>query len=302
MSRFIRLFVLMLATITTLVLVAPDAEARRMGGGKSFGKSSGSLFNRTPAQKPTQGASSGAPNGAAAAAGGARRGGMMGPIAGLAAGLGIAALASALGFGEELANLITIALLVVGGLFLVRFLMSRFGPKAPASGGLQPAGAGARAPALNRDMGQPAAGGAPMAAMGGGAATAATIDAGPDVPAGFDVDGFLRQAKVQFVRLQAVYDAGDLKDLREFTTPEMFAELKLEIGERGDTPNQTDVVTLNADLVGVTSQPDEHVAAVRFHGMIRESEGAAAEPFDEIWTLTKPLAGGGWTLAGIEQA
>ena len=71
MSRFIRLFVLMLATITTLVLVAPDAEARRMGGGKSFGKSSGSLFNRTPAQKPTQSASSGAPNGASAAAGGA---------------------------------------------------------------------------------------------------------------------------------------------------------------------------------------------------------------------------------------
>ena len=107
---------------------------------------------------------------------------------------------------------------------------------------------------------------------------------------------------MQFVRLQAVYDSANLADLREFTTPQMFAELKLEIDERGASPNQTDVVTLDAELLGVRSEAGEHLAAVRFTGMIRESADAVAEAFDEVWTLSKPVSGGGWVLAGIQQS
>ena len=261
-----------------------------------MGKSFGSL-NRSappPARQqaaPAQGAQS------AAAAGG--RGGLMGPIAGLAAGLGIAALASAMGFGEELANLITILLIVVAGVFVVRLIASRLAPRSPTPA-TATAGAGAGGgSAMAREATQ-AFGSAP----GPGAAVSGSASAPvrADVPEGFDVDGFLRQAKVQFVRLQAVYDAGDLSDLREFTTPEMFAELKLEINERRGAANQTDVVTLDAELLGVRSEADEHLAAVRFTGRIRESENAPAEPFDEVWTLTKSVAGGGWVLAGIEQS
>jgi predicted lipid-binding transport protein (Tim44 family) len=44
------------------------------------------------------------------------------------------------------------------------------------------------------------------------------------------------------------------------------------------------------------------MASVRFYGVIREGVGANAQPFDEIWNLTKPSVGaGGWVLAGIQQ-
>ncbi|MBE0593114.1 MAG: Tim44 domain-containing protein, partial [Gemmatimonadales bacterium] len=122
------------------------------------------------------------------------------------------------------------------------------------------------------------------------------------VPADFDVDGFVHQAKVQFIRLQAVFDARDLKDLREFTSPEVFAELKLQIEQAGGAAQRTDVVQLDAELLGIETTPTEYIASVRYTGMMREEAGQAAEPFEEIWNLAKPAQGaGGWILAGIQQ-
>jgi predicted lipid-binding transport protein (Tim44 family) len=56
------------------------------------------------------------------------------------------------------------------------------------------------------------------------------------VPAGFDTEAFLRHAKASFIRMQAAWDRSDVNDLREFTTPEVFAELQLQIQERGGNP------------------------------------------------------------------
>ncbi|MGZ3240432.1 MAG: Tim44 domain-containing protein, partial [Burkholderiaceae bacterium] len=122
------------------------------------------------------------------------------------------------------------------------------------------------------------------------------------VPADFDVPAFLRNAKTYFIRLQASWDKADIKDIREFTTPEMFAELKMQLQERGTSPNVTDVVTLGAELMGVEMVNDDYLASVKFSGMIKESETAEAAPFDEIWNMSKPTSGqGGWVLAGIQQ-
>ena len=82
----------------------------------------------------------------------------------------------------------------------------------------------------------------------------------------------------------------------------MFAELRMQIQERGASPNHTDVVTLDAQLLGIENSGDDHLASVKFSGMIREADNAPAEPFAEVWNLTKPASGqGGWTLAGIQQ-
>jgi predicted lipid-binding transport protein (Tim44 family) len=122
------------------------------------------------------------------------------------------------------------------------------------------------------------------------------------VPADFDVPSFLRNAKTYFIRLQAAWDRGDINDIREFTTPEMFAELKLQLQERGPSKSHTDVVSLDADLLGVEVVDGHYLASVRFSGMIKEDENAPAEPFTEVWNLTKPVSGeGGWVLAGIQQ-
>ncbi|WP_247364106.1 Tim44 domain-containing protein, partial [Ralstonia pseudosolanacearum] len=122
------------------------------------------------------------------------------------------------------------------------------------------------------------------------------------VPADFDTQAFLRNAKVYFVRLQAAWDAGNLNDIREFTTPEMFAEIKMDLTDRGTVPNKTDVVSVEAELLGIETHPTEYLASVRFSGMIREETSAPAQPFAEVWNLTKPTQGsGGWVLAGIQQ-
>jgi len=118
------------------------------------------------------------------------------------------------------------------------------------------------------------------------------------VPAGFDMTGFLRTAKMQFIRLQAANDSGRIDEIRDFTTPEMFEELRAEI--RGG--QQTDVVALNADLLELAQEKERFWASVRFSGTVREEQGADAVGFEEVWNLVKPADGSsGWLLAGIQQ-
>lgn len=98
------------------------------------------------------------------------------------------------------------------------------------------------------------------------------------IPVDFDVPAFLRAAKSYYIRMQAAWDKADIHDIHEFTTPEMFAEMKLQLQERGPGPNITDVVSLDAELLGIETLNNEYMASVKFSGMIRESEGAPAEP------------------------
>lgn len=288
MKHWQRFLMMVAAGVTAFVMAVPEADARRMGGGRSFGKQSDIVRQRNaPAQPPAGQAARQQPPGGAAAAGGNR---WLGPLGGLAAGLGLAWLASSLGLSEEFGTIILVGLMLALGLMLYRRLVaSQRGPSMQ----------GANGPMLRERMAAH-----PMATPGGGAAApAGAVAHGPiGVPADFDIDGFVHQAKVQFIRLQAVFDAGDLKDLREFTSPEVFAELKLQLDEAGGAAQRTDVVQLEAELLGIETTPTEYIASVRYTGMLREQADQAAEPFQEVWNLAKPVDGsGGWVLAGIQQ-
>ena len=119
--------------------------------------------------------------------------------------------------------------------------------------------------------------------------------------ADFDQDAFLMNAKKYFVRLQEAWDRGDLSQLQEFATQQMFDELKQDLQARSGV-NRTEVLTLEAELLGVETANDSYLASVRFSGMIREQSDSVAESFVEVWNLTKPVSGsGGWVLAGIQQ-
>jgi len=280
------------ASVIGLGFGMSEAEAKRIGGGKSSGMQRDSNVMKrdaAPAQNAAAKPAQAAPGAAAAQPAGASR--WLGPVAGLAAGLGLAALFSHLGLGEELASFVMILLLVAAAVFVFRLLTRR---RAPQSQSLQYAG---NTPAPMQF--EAPSGGGTTAATAAGAALPSVAGS---IPAGFDVDGFLRQAKLNFLRLQAANDARNIEDIRNFTTPEMFAEIKLEIEERGGAAQQTDVVTLNADLLDVSEEQGQYVASVRFHGAIREAEGGAAEAFDEAWHLAKPSDGSrGWVIAGIQQ-
>jgi len=290
-------FVLMAAALVLgATLTISDAEAaKRLGGGGSTGMQRQSVApnnanQAAPTQAPRQAA---APATAGQPAAQPKRS-WMGPLAGLAAGLGLAALASHFGFGEELANFMMIALLAVVVIAAIGFFMRK---KAAAQGhqGMQYAGAGA-------GYGQASPPPQDFTPAGGSyASPAAAPVAMASIPADFDVEGFVRNAKVNFIRLQAANDAGNLDDIREFTSPEMFAEFKMAIAERKGAAQTTDVAQLNAEVVDVTEESSRYIVSVRFTGLIGE-DGQAPQPFDEIWHMTKPTDGSrGWVIAGIQQ-
>jgi len=137
-----------------------------------------------------------------------------------------------------------------------------------------------------------------VASLNGHAAATPTTSI---LPSGFDAEAFVRQAKVNFLRLQAANDAGNLDDIREFTSPEMYAEIKLDIDERHGATQRTEVVTLNADVLEASEEGHRQIVSVRFHGMLRE-DSEQATPFDETWHLSRPAdASRGWVVAGIQQ-
>lgn len=283
------LFAVFLALLSVGLTVG-SAEAARLGGGKSSGMQRQAVAPKpaTPAQAtPT------APGAPAAAPAAAPKRNWMGPLAGLAAGLGIAALLSHFGMGEGMANFLMIALLAMAAFFVFKMIFRRKQQAAPGADPLQYAAAGG--PGL-----APAPGNQGFSAAM--PAAAAGVETTQRIPAGFDADGFLRIAKLNFIRLQAANDAKNYDDIREFVSPEMFAEIKMQISERGAAAQETDVVTLNAELLEVVTEGQQHIASVRFSGMIREEAGAAAAPFDEVWNLTKQIDGSkGWTISGIQQ-
>ena len=278
-----------------------DAEARRLGGGSSAGMQRSLPARTPPAAAPAQPAQAAptAPATAGAAPAAAPTRSWPGPIAGLAAGLGLAALMSHLGLGAEFGNIIMLVLLGFVAFVAIRLLMNRFGRRAAPGAMTGPNGlqfAGATPPAGNASwtLAPPAA--APLALA------PAAIGASSSLPAGFDAAAFERIAKMIFIRMQTANDGADLNDLRAFTTPEMFAAVKLELQERGSVAQTTDVVRIDAEVLEVATEPQRQLVSVRFHGLIREQKDGAAEPFDEVWHLVKPADGSReWAIAGIQQ-
>lgn len=295
--------------VLTLGVQVPEVEAKRLGGSRSIGKQSSTVTQQRqqPAQQTTQQtAQQQSPAQAPAAAQQPPRRNWGAMLGGIAAGLGLGYLLSQMGLSGELAsflgNAILIALVVFAGLWLFRKFRGSQTPKPAYMGAGINAGQSPQreAPVQWREaVREPGFTPVPGVQAAGAAVSAPAQAWG--VPADFDSEAFLRHAKVNFLRLQAAWDAGNHQDIREFTTPQMFAEISMDLNERKGAANHTDVVTVDAELLGIEQGADEYLASVRFSGLLKEAEGAAAEPFAEIWNLSKPVKGGGWLLAGIQQ-
>ena len=204
-----------------------------------------------------------------------------------------------------LGSILMIALLALAGMFIYRmFRRKDTAGQCASSSRLQPA-AGSPAggtPEIGSGL-QPAASSQPPQPLRSRPRQAAPAPHAPwGVPADFDTAAFLRHAKSSFIRMQAAWDKADVNDLREFTTPEVFAELKMQIQERGASADFTDVVSIDAELLGIETIGNDYLASVKFTGMIKSAPDAPAEPFAEVWNMSKPLDGStGWVLAGIQQ-
>jgi len=319
----VRLSVLaVVAAFLGLSVLPTDAEARRLGGGGSFGRSAPSQFQKSPSTAPS-GTTSTAPSkqqatnpaGATAGTAAAPRNRFLGPLGGLAAGLGLAALFGYLGFGagmaEFLGTMLMIAAAVFAVMFLVRMLRGQQAAKprpAYSAPGATSSGQNSYRQASTNPINDPVPGmGAPRNDQGFGQfGNASAFDAPmpaatpvKDLPAGFDEANFVNSAKKFFVTMQGVFDKGDVDGLREYCSDDVVDHLRAEIEARGNAVNRTDVVTLDAQLIGFETDVDEQIATVAFTGMLREEQDAAAEEINELWIMSRPVSGGGWVLSGI---
>ena len=294
-----------------LVLTTHDAlAAKRLGAGSSIGKQRNvSSFQAAPTRSPPvptgaakpatapAGASTAPLPGAGAAAAlppaavPARARSWLGPLAGFAGG----ALLGGMLFGNGgfggfggggFGGLLMV--LAVGGVlvWLVRRFLTQAAPPQTMLR-TEPAGWMPAPPPQANPI-------APLASAPDGGALR--------LPPGFDLPAFLRESRLSFVRLQAANDRADIADLREFTTPQMFAEISLQIQERGEHGQEVEVVALDAQLLDLAVDQEEAVASVQFHGTAREDRGPP-QTFSEIWHVRKRLADprSSWLLAGIQQ-
>ena len=272
MKKFLMLLII---ALTCMSLLSTVAEAKRFGGGSSFGKS-------RPVPTQAQRAPAATPAPAPASTGNK----WMGPLAGLAIGAGLATMFAGGGmggFGGGMSSIL-MALLAAG---VIMFLISKF--KNSQQNSMQYAGGG-----VPYSPPQPVN----EHSFGSGAAQP---NAG-NIPQDFPVESFLRSAKSSFIRLQAANDSKDINDVREYTTPEIFAEISMQMQERGNTVQKTEVIAINAELLEVVNEGDYTIASVRFMGQLSEN-GGTPENVDEIWYIQKSLqqANAAWLLAGIQQ-
>lgn len=278
-----RFWMLLTIVLTCLSLLSTVAEAKRLGGGSSFGK------QRTMPTQQAQKTPSATPAPTTAPA--PRSNKWLGPLAGLAIGAGLASMFAGGGLGGlgSMMGSILPALLVAG---LVMFLISRFrkSQQANLQPGMQYAGSGAPYPVPVQQ------------ANYAGSATPAIASVTGSIPHDFPVESFLRNAKMSFIRLQAANDRKDMDDVREYTTPEIFAEISMQMQERGAVVQKTDVIAINAELLEVSNEGDFSIASVRFTGQLSENNGMP-ENVDEIWHVQKNLRDDKsvWLLAGIQQ-
>lgn len=316
---------LMIGALAATFTLDADAQ-RRLGGGRNLGKQSAPVQQRQATPPPQQQTPQANPQQQTPAAAAAQRPGAAtaaaprspwrGALMGLAAGLGIAALASYLGFSEALTMFLTALLIGLAVMLLVGIVVRRMRGGAPQPAYGTPAGT--RAGGVNASPGtykhvgyesgpaQPASSYVPTPQARAGSAMDQFARGGSaggngqwGIPAGFDASAFLAAAKGNYIKLQKAWDHGDLEELQEFTTNDMFIALTHELRARGGK-STTEVVDIDAELLGIESLPEEHIASVKFDGTLRVD--GETERVSEVWNLAKPVRGaGGWVLAGIQQ-
>ena len=272
-----KLIVLSIMAIFTLSIVgAEDADARRFGGGSSFGKSR--MFKQPTQSRTTQKVTP------ANTQKGAARTGMMGMIGGLALG----GLLGAMFFGGAFEGLNFFDILIFGVLLFILFkFLGRKAKNSMAYAGVQP----------GREQ--------QSSGLFGGGGEAEPVQ-GHAVTPNIDQEFFIKAAKDIFMRMQVAWDAKDMEEIRGFCLSEVANRIELEMGNLGEKTTETEVATLNAEITDAWVESNFEWVAVHFTAMIQEKESgidATSNEIQEHWIFQHDPSSEDptWYLAGIQQ-
>ncbi len=303
-TGFLTSFLIVLAFMLGSV---QEVQAKRMGGGTSFG--SKPSYNQpfqpqsTPNSsiQPTRSLSQqqASIQNQSARQSYANRGGLMGMLGGLALG----GLLGSLFFGGafENFNFMDILLLIGIAYLLYRLVAARFARKN------QPI-----AKAYGRDNYSEVTGGNGYHSTGQPAFNSVgfetnllfnkdKITTDETIPSGFDKQAFLTGAERAYRYLQASWDNRDLTAIRGLTTDKVFAEIQDQLRE-SSIENKTKVLKVDAELLEVREIGTDLEAAVLFDTLMCENDGEN-EQIREVWHFIKPINSqqSKWFLDGIQQ-
>ena len=262
-----------------------DVQAKKFGGGKSFGKS-------YSVSKPSSTAANTSSTTNAAA--GAKKPGFLGGLGGgllgglLAGGLFAALLGSGAFDGISFGDILLFALI---GFLIYKFFIApkRRAAQAQASGAN---GMFREMPNSTRDSVQPS----PMSGMSGFGAQPAI-----KLPPGFNEQAFVAEAKNHYITLQKAWDDNNFDEILDYVSPELYNMLVAERANYGDNKPRTEVISLMVELVRGEYIGSTASISLQFSGWIKE--GDQTSDTNEIWHLEKNMsdANGNWTIVGIQQ-
>jgi len=295
-----------LVALAVLLMSFDPADAKRMGGGSSFGSKdsySKSYDKPTPPGKNMTTDRQATPNQQP----GAAPGGFMsrfGGIGGMLGGLLLGGMIGSLLFGGVGGGfgILEIVLLCAAGFMLFRFIRTRRvaqREQAAPMGGDRFAYA---TPAGNHAPGPDTDGWASVRSIPGGQGGSAQHTL-PVMPAGIDEAEFISGAKALYTRLQSSWDRRDLEDIQGFTTPEVFAEISRQAKE-DPSPGKTDILMIEARVVEAGTQGNQTVISVLYDVLLREDQTSPrSAQVREVWHIRRDESASNpqWILEGIQQ-
>lgn len=284
MQRFLSIALALCIGLTMSI----DANAKRFGGGQSFGAAPSHQARQAAPSAPA--ASPSAAGRPPAAAGGASR--WLGPLAGLAAGGLLASMF--MGGGFQGMQFFDILIMAVIAFLIFRFIAAR---RRKQQEGVQMAGAGSP---YQREVFEQPAQPAQNSIFGSGSPAPArpVINA----PAWFNEENFVAAARAHFQSLQQHWDANEMDKISEFVTPQMLQFLKQERAALGDGFQSTFIDDLHVQLEGVDDRADKTIATLTFSGVSKNSRFDQGEVFSESWNMERAVGENQpWLVAGIRQ-
>lgn len=307
-----------LIALAVLLMSFDPADAKRMGGGGSFGSKdsySKSYDKPTPPSKNMTTERQATPNQQP----GAAPGGFMsrfGGIGGMLGGVLLGGMLGSLLFGGMGGGfgILEILLLGVAGFMVFRFIRSRRAARAGQAGHADQAAHREQAVPMGGDRfayAAPTGNYTPDAGAGGWASVRSTPGgqggsaqiAPPVMPAGIDEAEFISGAKALYARLQSSWDRRDMEDIRGFTSPEVFAEISRQAGE-DPAPGKTDILMIEARVVEAGTQGSQTVISVLYDVLLHEDQsGPRSAQVREVWHIRRDESASNpqWTLEGIQQ-
>jgi predicted lipid-binding transport protein (Tim44 family) len=292
MKKLLSVLVLLVASMS--LVASPIAEAKRFGGGKSFGKS----FKTAPAPKQQQNTNSINRNTTTQGNKSGLMGGLMGGL--LAGGL----LAAFFGGAFEGVNFMDILILGAIAFFGFKFLRGMLGAKAGSMNQQRTAYSGAQtgSQGYQRDAkGDHDFNTNFTPNNGGGFGTQAQSDVPHNFYPGFDQSAFVDGSREHYRILQGAWNHNQLETIKEYVSDDLYQELVADRNELGGEQH-TDIIFIDAEIVRADYNAERAQLSLQFKGRYRDAVEGIEEDITDVWHLERDMTqdNAPWLIVGIQ--